>query len=232
MVREHRVIAFDLPDEESSDLDQYAARKTRLANQVRSLYCACYREMTNDPTYGTTHMLAWDGDPEGRSGRKTQNVWPKIAARIIALQADPLQYVRAQFYAIKRATPPSPNTFVGSAAAAKYEAFKHQARSDLEHRVSSDLNQIQLHLLPFKVTLGWDHAKALAYVLRDPQCGASALVRYCHAVADNLAVAVELRERALLQYMYQMSDYDDVLKGRIPQELRVEAQQLLSSLVG
>lgn len=232
MPREHRVISFDGPDDSNEELNQYVQRRNRLANQVRSLYCICYREFKNDPTYGTTHMWAWDGDPDGVSGRRTQNIWPRIAARIIELQADPCQYVRAQFYSHKIAKPPAPSTFVGQAAAAKYDAFKAQARSDLEHRVSSDINQIQLHLLPFTVNLGWDHAKALAYTLRNPQCGASALIRYCYAVESNLPVAAELRERALLQYMFQMSDYDDVLKGRIPQELRVEAQQVLSSLVG
>lgn len=232
MPREHRVISFDGPDDATDEYNQYVQRRNRLANQVRSLYCICYREFTNDPDYGTTHMLAWDGDSEGLSGRRTTSVWPKIATRIIELQADPFQYVRAQFYATRMSKPPSPNTFVGRSAAAKYDTFKLQARSDLEHRVESDLNQIQLHLLPFTVNLGWDHAKALAYTLRNPQCGASPLVKYCHAVEHNLPVAADLRERALLQYMFQMSDYDDVLKGRIPQELKVEAQQVSSSLVG
>ena len=60
------------------------------------------------------------------------------------------------------------------------------------------------------------------------------LVRYCFAVAANLPIAANLRERALLQYMFQMSDYDEVMRGQleIPQELRNEARELTSAVVG
>lgn len=177
-------------------------------------------------------MLAWDGDPTGISGKKTQNCWLKIAAKLLAIQAEPVQFVRAQFYATRTATLPRPNTFLSESAVTKYEAFKHQARSDLENQISSDLNQIRIHLLPFTVGLLWEYAKALDYTLRNQQCGASALSRYCFAVENNLPVAVDFRERALVQYMFQMSDYDDVLRDRIPFELKTEAQQLTSSIVG
>ena len=236
MPSEHRVFTFDGPDStpevEAPVCTQYTQRKALLANQIRSLYCICVREMTGTVDYGTTHMLAWDGDPTGKSGKKTKPYWPKIAEHVLRLQADPVQYVRAQFYAAKTAKPPLPNMFIGELAVAKYEAFKVQARSDLEHQIASDLNQIQIHLLPFTVNLGWEYARALDYTLRNPQCGASALVRYCFAVESNLPVAADFRERALVQYMFQMADYDDVLRDRIPSELKTEARQLTSSIVG
>jgi hypothetical protein len=237
--REHRVFTFEGDDSEPTSRDvetpaqvQYSRRKAMLANQIRSLYCICAREINGNPSYGTQHMLAWDGDPTGISGQKRKNWWLKIATKVLAIQADPVQFVRAQFYAVKTATPPKPNMFVGDLAVAKYEAYRHQARSDLEHQIASDLNQIQIHLLPFTVNLRWEYTKALEYTLRNQQCGASPLVRYCFAVENNLPVASDFRERALVQYMFQMADYDDVLRNRIPSELKTEAQQLMSSLAG
>lgn len=236
MIREHRLFTF-AGEEEQAPTDGppqtvYDTRKARLANQIRSLYCISVRERTGEPSYGVGPMAAWDGDKSGASGKKSSNVWLKIAAKVLALQADPVQFVRAQFHFSKLAKQPWPNSFLGEQAVAKYEAFKQQARSDLQHQIASDLNQIQLHLLPFTVNLKWEYAKALDYTLRNPQCGASALVRYCFAVECNLPVAVDLRERALVQYMFQMSGYDDVLRDRIPSELKTEAQQLTSSIVG
>lgn len=239
MPREHRVFTFGGDDGEPETREveapaqaAYSRRKTLLANQIRSLYCICAREINGDPSYGTTHMLAWDGDPTGISGRKTPNWWLRIATKVLAIQADPVQFVRAQFYATRTASLPKPNTFVSDLAVTKYEAFKQQARSDLEHQIASDLNQIQIHLLPFTVNLRWEYAKALDYTLRNQQCGASPLVRYCVAVENNLPVASDFRERALVQYMFQMSSYDDVLRNRIPSELKTEAQQLMSSIAG
>ena len=203
-----------------------------LANLVRSLYCVCFREFTGDAAYGTQHMDAWDGDPEGNSGRRTTRVWPKIARKIIEQQADPFQYVRSQFYATKLARAPSPNTFYSDAAVAKYEAFRCHARKDVEQRVASDVNQIQLHALPFTVNLGWDPVRSLDYALRSPTCGASPLVRYCYAVSASLEVAPVFLERALLQYVFQMSDYDAVLGNRIPADLRDAAEQCRRQLVG
>lgn len=225
--REQRVVLLDdVPEADASRhyLDQ-------LANQVRSLYCVCFREMTGKTEYGTTRMKQWDGDPQGTTGRRSKNVWPKIAEAIVRCGADPFEYIRAQFFGMKRAGPPAPNTLHNEQAIATWELFRAQSRRTVTHRIESDLNQIKVRVLPFIVNLKWDHNKALDYALRDQSCGTSPLVRYCCAVEANLPVASQFRERALLQYMFQMSDYDDVLGAKIPLELKEEATSIRRQVV-
>ncbi len=228
-MREERMIEFDTP---ADPRDVSARALDLLANQIRSLYCICFREVTGDETYGTHHMLAWDGDPEGLSGSRRKKVWPKIAETIARCDADPFVFIRAQFYAVKRATPPPPNICHGDAAIRCWELFRDTTRRDITNKIESDINQIQIHMLPFTVNLNWSDDKALDYTLRDPNCGTSPLVRYCYAVAASLPVAAEFHERALLQYMFQMSDYDNVLQDRIPSQLKAEARECRRRLVG
>lgn len=219
-----RVICFDRPTCDVAPVDTYTAHEQELAKQVRSLYCICFREFTGNAAYGTRHMPQWDGDPTGLTGRRTNNVWIKIASKIAECQADPYVYMRAQFYSTRLDKPPAPNTCHGPAAVERYEAFHLQAKGDIQKKVESDVNQIQIHSLPFVVNLKWSQANALDYALRSPACGASPLVRYCFAAHAGLdETAAMYRGRALLQYMFQMSDYDDVLATHIPEELRVEA---------
>lgn len=225
MPREERAITLDAGWQPPT-VDPVA----ELAKQVRILYCICVREITNNPDYGKTEIPAWDGDPTGKTGRRTQNVWPKIAQTIVSVGADPFQFIRAQFYNVRRSKPPTPNQIFNAAAIARWEQFRLHARKELEQRVESDINQLQVHMLPLMVNLKWDRSKALNYAIRDQTCGASHLVRYCFAFEAQLPIAAELMERALLQYMFQVSDYDELLGARIPAELKTAATALRARL--
>lgn len=196
---------------------------TALAEQVRSLYCACMREYTGDPGYGTRAMPQWDGDAEGKHGRRSTPVWPRIAHCILRTGADPYQFIRAQFFVSKSSKPPAPNMMYSDAAVAKYAVFKDYARKEIEQRVGSADNQVFVHTLPLTKNLGWPYEKALDYVLRDETVRITPLVRYCYAVAAGLAIASQFREAALCQYVFQVPEYDAVLQQRIPGELRETA---------
>jgi len=238
-MREQRTIQLDHPSEGWPAEDPRAPvpntnrsdLTSALASQVRNIYCICYRDFSNDPEYGRKHMPRWDGG-ETAHGSTHRPVWPRIAAVIVAQDADPLQFIRAQFVGVRRATPPRPNQLYNEEAVARWQNYRFKAQQNLERQVASDLNQIKVHVLPFTVNLGWDYRTALAYVLKDRRCGASSLVRYCAAVAESLPIAAAFRERALLQYMFQMADYDSLLGNKVPQELRAEAAELRELLVG
>jgi len=202
-----------------------------LAKQVRSLYCTCMREYTGDGSYGTRVMPQWDGDAEGTSGARTTSVWPRIAHCILQADADPYQFIRAQFYSCKLTRPPSPNTLYNDAAVEKYEGFREQAKKEIQRRVESDDNQVTVHTLPLTRNLGWPYQKALDYVLRDTSVRISPLLRYCHAVAAELSAGEEYQQGALLQYVFQVNDYDAVLQQRIPTDLRVAANSYRSRFV-
>lgn len=235
-MRNARVITIDDDDPEQlqvvEEQSAYARFKDQLAKRVRTLYCICVREATNNPDYGLEPIPRWDGDPDGRSGTRHQNVWPRVAEAIITCGADPYQFIRAQFHQSKRAKPPYPNQMYSDAAIANWEQFRSRAKEFLQQQIASDFNQIQVHVLPLVVNLKWDDQKALNYVLRSQTCGASSLIRYCQAVAAQLPVAETFRERALVQYLFQTADYDDLLGDKIPAELREEVISLRCSLIG
>ncbi len=241
-MREQRTIQLDTGDwpaeNPRAEVDPAAETRARLvealALQVRSIYCICYRELTGNADYGRKPMPYWDGGDMDESGYGTRkrSVWPKIAAVIIQHDADPLQYIRAQFIGVRRAEPPRPNTLYNEQALTRWRTYSYHAKERLRQQVASDWNQIRTNVLPFTVNLKWDERSALDYVLRDPKCGASSLARYCAAVAESLPIATAFRERALLQYMFQMANYDDLLGDMLPQELKDEARELKSLLVG
>lgn len=199
---------------------------SRLAKYVRTLYCICVREQTGNASYGKEPMLTWDGDPEGLSGRRRVPVWPKIAAAILAESANPEQYIRAQFVYNRLDRHPAPNTLYNDDAKERWRTFREEAKHQLKRQLASDMNQIQVHMLPFTVYLGWPSERALEYAVRNPLCGSSPVVRYCMAAQAGLAVADEYFERALVQYVFQMSDYDQLLTVPIPDRLKAEAIRL------
>ena len=176
-------------------------------------------------------MPAWDGGETGFGSRK-KPVWPKIAAVILEHDADPFSFVRAQFVGVRRAEPPKPNQMHSEQAVRRWQTFEHEARETLKSSITSDLNQIDITVLPLVRNLGWERRKALDYALRDPKCGASPLVRYLTALSESLPIAERFRERALLQYMFQTADYDALIGEKIPDGLRDEAQQVRARVAG
>lgn len=202
-----------------------------LAGHVRTLYCMCYRDVTGDPNYGRERMVAWDGDPTGASGRRTPNYWLRIASKLMQLQADPYQFIRAQFAMSTSARQPTPNVLLSDAAVDRWRKYESYAAEEVRCKVSSDLNQVQLHMLPLCVNLKWSEPKALEYALLSPSCAASALTKYCLAIQAGLTgVAERFRNRAIVQYLFQQAAYDSVVQGRfvVPGELQEEVRQIRS----
>lgn len=238
-MREQRSIMLDTdsdwPEEDPRTAEigvhPHSRYRDALAKTVRSIYCICYREATGRKDYGTGRMPRWDGG-EDAGGTRHKPVWPKIASTIIECEADPFSYIRAQFVGVRRADQPKPNQMHSPLAVSRWQQYQYQAKEALRRSVESDLNQIRTHVLPFTVNLKWETTKALDYVLRDSKCGASPLVRYIVAVRESLPIASAFRERALLQYMFQMADYDETLGDQIPQELKDEARQLRQMVAG
>lgn len=205
------------------------ARIEKLSMQVRTIYCASYRELSHNPAYGTRRMPNWDGGVD-HLGRSHGSVWLKIAKQVAILGADPVEYIRAQFSGATAAAIPKPNCMYNDQAVSNWRNYHQIAKERLQFRVRSDINQVHIHLLPLTCNLKWETRKAYDYVLRNKHCTASPLIRYCVAVANELPIAGEFREAALLQYVFQMPGYDELLGERIPEELRQESQVLYSRL--
>lgn len=228
--RRQRAIILGDDHEPSQPAD---VRLTRLAAQIRTLYVICVREFTHNMDYGKDPIPRWDGGYDAATGRTYESsTWLKIAETVLQCGAEPFQFIRAQFYNGRRATTIRPNQIHGEEAIARWTHFREQSRQEVKQRIESDLNQIQVHVLPFTVNLKWEYTRALNYVLRDPSCCVSALVRYCQATAASLPVAAAFYERALVQYMFQSADYDEFIGPQIPEQLRNDAATLRGELIG
>lgn len=204
-----------------------------LAGKIRSMYCMAYRDMTGDSSYGTRHMAAWDGDPDGQSGRRSPNWWLRIAAKLITEQIDPLQFVRAQFAMNQTSKQPAPNTFMSDAALDRWRKFQASNQESVRLRISSDMNQIRLHSLPLQTNLNWSENDALAYALSSDQCGASALTKHCLAAHGKFHdIARTFRNRAAVQYLFQQAEYDEAVQSffEIPADMREEVRAIRSRI--
>lgn len=231
MSRQRRAIVL-AGDTATNMCDDRAAVLERLSATVREAYCLSRRELTQDDSYGTSPIPKWDGGTNS-FGTRHSPVWPKIAAVILEHQADPLRYVRAQFYSCFRSQPPRPNQLYGEEALENWKQFELNARTALEIRIKSDYNQLQVHTLPFVKNLNWSTDNALGYVLRDSAVPISPIVRYCEAVAINLDCVIQHYEQpALAQYVFQIADYDKLLGAKIPEPFREKAYQICNYVTG
>lgn len=233
----HRVLMFDDgPDEEPTPVpvsctDISDTFMTQLVAQVREIYCICVREITGDSRYGTSVMPQWDGG-ETRFGALRAAVWPKVVYTILELGADPAQFIRAQFKNLTNPTRyPAPNKLYNKAAKLCWARYRETIKWTIQIEVESDLNQVTINMVSLLEGLGWPESKALDYVLRDQlTVRVSPLIRYCLARAAELPIAAVFKEQALLQYMFQMSEYDACIKN-IPEDFKGEANTLRRKLV-
>ena len=237
MTRDRRVISLDAgaenPVENEIPQPRHEDRVNTLAKQVRTVYCICVRELTGKEDYGVKPMPKWDGG-ENSFGTRHQPIWGRVAARILQLDADPVQYIRAQFRVVSNPSQqPKPNQLYNDAAVARWEAYKDNALNNLRNQVSSEINFIRIESMPLIVNLHKTEAEAVQYVLRRRSCSVSPLIRYCVSVDKGLdRLAQVFREHAILQYMFQMANYDSLLGALIPDQLKADAVELKRRLVG
>jgi len=238
MTRERRVITLDNID--SKDIEESPSRNDSIENvintlamQVRNVYCICVREMTGKEGYGKEPMPYWDGGVN-KHGTRRQPIWPKVAENILRLNADPLEFIRAQFSTLNNPTQfPKPNMLYNDDAVYRWQVYRDSALRNLRQRVASELNQIRIESMPLVVNMKWSQQKAITYVLRSRSCSVSPLVRYCVCVSEGLdSLAQVFRSHAILQYMFQMADYDVLLGDKVPALLRTDATELKQRLVG
>lgn len=234
MDKPNRVIMLGVPNsqEDPRVLADAALDKLlqEVARTVRTAYCTCKRQLSNQADYGEEPLVRWDGGVD-QFGKTHKPVWPKIAAEIIKLGADPLQYVRAHFLMSSRNQAPYPNQLYGEKAIRIWEQFQETQKELVRNQVESDENQLRVAVLPFTVTLHWELKRALRYVLCDHTKNITPLTRYCTAVRESLPdVADRYFENALIQYMFQMSEYDAVMV--VPAEFKAAAVRLRTRMTG
>lgn len=205
----------------------------RMSRQVRMIYVLCRREVSGNNSYGRDKMAAWDGG-EDKFGTTRRPIWPRVAQTILAIGADPVEFIRAQFWAKQRMTgkPPAPNYLLSPEAHARWDEYRTYARDTVRRRLKADENAIRNGVQPLMLLLGWPRQDAYRYVVRDTRgVSASALYRYAVTLREGLAEdSAGIHDAALLQYVFQRDLYDTEWGGIVPDALRVEATALRSCL--
>jgi|GEM_PF-3127794 len=240
-MRELRPIMLDAP--EPADTDQRRQTPTRqsideavsaLAKRVRTIYCICRREFGGraDQNYGGKPIAKWDGGEDAFGNSHKRAVWPKIAFTIIECNADPVMFIRAQFSGANWSRPPAPNMMYNTEAVCRWEDYRHNAKVRLKQQMESDVNQVRVSVLPLTATLHWEYRRALEQVLSNSKISVTPLTRYYLAVNEGMAIADRFREAAILQYLFQIFDYDELLGGKIPRDFHQDAVELRARLVG
>lgn len=227
-----RIIAIDgIPEVVEDDQPAKLTPFDMFCARIREIYCIFRRQKPGCETYGAKPIPQWDGG-EASDGRKCQNIWPKVAHAILSCEADPLDYIGAQFALFPAGRVPQPNQLYGDKAVGRWRQRSHDAGESIERKITADLRRLKSYIVPFVRNLGWTRERAVRKAIQSRDSGISPLTKYCVANHEGLPTTSELRDAALSQYVFHLSHYDRVLGQQIPVELKEEALALRRELIG
>jgi hypothetical protein len=226
MARERSVADAD-DDVEPSPLSPAVQR---LSAVVRRIYILLRVDLTGSPFKPGP---SWDGGTTA-FGRRYKPVWPSIAEFMLRNGAEPLSYLRAQFWHADPEKPPRASQLKSQFGLDLYERYRVNVADATRNNFARELNAIRAEMLPLQDALRWDHSRALRCALSNERSvSASPLTRYCLAMEyGHYDIAESFYDRALLQYAFQKQVYDAVLPaGTIPQRLCTEAESMIRSML-
>jgi hypothetical protein len=219
--------AIQLP--EFDDLPDPVVTNTRavtseaLISLVRTAYILCYRDFTGNHTYGTQSRLRWDGG-EYAFGRRNTAAWPKLVQTIASVGANPLEFIRAQFYGRANTRPPTPLQCTGEGAISIWRMFcsDRNLLDECQRERENDRRSFYGTMQTYMNGVGWSYDKALRFALGDTIAVYSTpLFRYCVAAANGQPEFADFYfERALLQFLFRYEEYTKVYADEIPVELK------------
>jgi len=220
-------VASDKEREENEE------RIARISSFVRSMYVSCAREYLRSPNYGEREIPQWDGGADPYGVRHTA-VWPKIARFVLQHNVPLMPFIRAQFQAVKLGRRiPTPNQFYNQQALENYYRYMASVEpNELARRARLEKDAILSVAGPYVEELGWPIQRAVEYAMGDlAGLGISPLTRFCVAVQTELPdLAERYRDPALMQYLWESAQYDEVWGDKIPAEFRQEADSLRKAL--
>lgn len=206
-----------------------------LVAKVRAAYISCYRSVTGSKSYGSQPLACWDGG-EDRFGRRHQPAWPRLAAVLLELQADPIDYIAANFQGHVGRHPLTPVQLAGPAARQRWlarDATADNRRELLRMQLTAQANAV--HGLAEAYVLGsrWSRERAMRYALGSASpVTLLPVLRYVLLLESRFAdLAATVAEAALHDYLFRQHDYDAVLQDTIPQALKHDAGEIRQRLV-
>lgn len=220
--------------EEELGVAEFAAQMLdRVAGQVRAAYCECrnawHREHERRETnWGAHPVPRYDGG-EDLQGRVFAPVWPGVARFVLRHGFDPKRFVRAQF-AIRDSKVIEPTALTGPRAADAYRSFAINVRADIKRLFDFQRQQVLVEfnkLKPCRTRYGWTDADIHRAVLSNGLVRLSALFRLCLAESLGLTDLVDrYAEAALVQYMADRPEYDEIWGRWVPEFLTDLADRL------
>lgn len=221
------------PDETPSDEPDLDDPAVRLGEAVREVYIQSRRMVCNQPNFGDKRMPRYDGGVDAQ-GRRHKSVWPRVAATIISIGADPFIYIKAQFRSVRIDKPPLPNQLYGESAVAKFRLLEHDSKQILRDALQSQTLSVHGTRVSVETALQWPFSRALRYALNNlGRVTATPLLRYCLAKEYEFEdIADSFHLSALIQYTFQRKHYDDVWGSIIPSSLKTEGASLAQALLG
>ena len=221
-----RTVAVDAEEIPEDPIDQLSALVRRLYNTLRC-------DFTGDVTYGKEPILRYDGGTD-RWGARHVPVWPKVAAHIAHRGANPIAYIRCQFHNRRQGAPiVKPNQLCSPAAVERFERYRANVHVNLTSALEFESTSIRAEVCILEVTCGKSFIKAVEMaVMNTAAVSASALLRYCMAAEFHLPGAMRRwHDEALIQYVFEMADYNRAWKGWLPDSLQQEGRELVSRML-
>lgn len=220
------VAAYDVEERKSAALTR---RLQVIADEVRRVYIMQCRIKKGDPDYGRHNMERWDGGRDS-NGRRHNPIWPKIAANIATYEADPFDFIVAQFWQVSTRVP-LPNMMIGQEALARYQTYQEHCGKSLAQQLDYELMLVQAELVPL-MRAGREYVRAVRYAVSASFTKISTLLRYCIMVQEGQQdLAAVYHDRALFQYTFQKAAYDSAWGSRIPELLKEEGETLRRQII-
>jgi hypothetical protein len=219
---------LDFPgDAESANPD--VAALDSLGLLVRRLYIGSYRNWSGRSDFGEKLSPAWDGGTD-HFGQTRRPIWPKIAQKLLALGATPIDFIAAQF---RTGSLPSPNDMFSDEAVENWQrACEGRSLIDeLTRELHNDRSSLEGAVVAFVRGPKWPYVRALRYALGHTiRVQSTPLFRYCTAVATGQEdFAKYYFDEARWQLLCRQNEYTAVYGDLIPLALHNAVKDLRRS---
>lgn len=181
--------------------------------------------------YPASAARVWDQSEDAFGRRRRRSAWTQLAEHVLSVQADPYEYLYAQFVA-QRTPPPSPVQMRNRIAVDNWRRLQADAGRRLAEQLRAEQMKLAAAVTSLTVNLQWDVLRAMRYALMNPQqFSLSAVFRHCQAAAENLVEAAATTEAAaVVQYLAQEQAFDAAWQGFVPDTLRQRAAAIRQQL--
>lgn len=221
-----------------------------LAKQIRMIYCnevrAHSERRTGRPSnFGYESIPRLDGGTDGR-GCRHKGVWHKLANFSLRNQLNVRDWIRAVFENALGNAHPSCNQLTTPAAIELARGYRKQTLEETresflrqQDKINAEIRRLQLRASQPSLALSrpglviTDPDKILQLGILVDDASVTPLFRYCVArQKGQQALAANLYQEAMAQYLARRDIYEEVFGGSIPEDFKTTALSLYRAALG